>query len=181
MIVAALLAACSPPKQVDPLPYRFSIGGFSDARTAENKSTMTPFPFRQAAFFKELRSQMPYTVFGSEEASLHLSLTHYEATTFQNSFALSMVFSMRGIDQHRRDVTAPTIMCSAVERRGFEAADYAQQVWADKNLHALTPEARDQKMWQRVFSACVANLAEQFGQALTADGLSPKPSEGHRR
>lgn len=138
----------------------------------------TGFPFKQAAFLQELRNQMPYTVFGSEDASLHLSLTHYEATSYNGSYALSMVFSMRGKDQYQRELTSPTIMCSAVQRRGFEAADYAQQVWDDKNLYALTPQARDQKMWHRVFGQCVASLAEQFGQAMTADALAGKTSEG---
>lgn len=156
------------------MPYRFAIGSFSDGRSAQNKGMASPHPFRQAAFFQELRDQMPYTVFGSEDASLHLTLTHYEATSYNGSYALSMVFSMRGKDQYHREITSPTIMCSAVERRGFEAADYAQQVWNDKHLYALTPQARDEKMWKRVFGACVANLAEQFGQAMTSDSVAPK-------
>jgi hypothetical protein len=172
--LALVLGACVPPKPQEPLAYRFSVASFKDVRKPEDKGLPTPFPFRQAAFFQELRNQMPYTLFGSEDAGLHLTLTHYEATSHNGSYALSMVFGMKGTDQHRREITSPTIMCSAVQRRGFEAADYAQQVWDDKNLYALTPEARDQKMWDRVFSACVESLAEQFGQAMLADGVAPK-------
>lgn len=180
MLLAVGVSACVPPKPIQPLPYRFSIGSFTDGRPEENRTMPTPFPFRQATFFNEIRQEMPYTLFGSEEAALHLTLTHYEATSFQDSYALSMVFAMKGTDQYKRDLTSPTIMCSAVERRGFEGADYAQQVWDDKNLYALTPEAREQKMWERVFGRCVRSLAEQFGQAMLSDGTAPKTTEGAR-
>lgn len=160
------LAACVPPPQPAPLPYRFSIGKFEDKRTPEQLGDITPYQFSQPAFLVELRKAMPYTLFGSEDASLNLGLTHFEATTFDDSYALSMVMEVEGSDQYHRTMASQPLMCSAVENRGFELDEYAQQVWKDKNLQALTPAAREQKVWDKLFSACVRHLANQFGQVL---------------
>lgn len=162
------LAACATPPAPDPLPYRFAIGGFRDSRPAEETATPAPFSFDQQALLRGLQHAMPYTLFGSEDATLTLDLTHYEATHYADSYAISMVMEMTGVDQYGRDINHVPLMCSSVQRRGFELADYAQQVWQQKTLNALTPEARDQKMWQQVFGACVRDMAGQFGKALVA-------------
>lgn len=166
LTLALALSACVPPPQPAPLPYRFSIGKFDDKRTAEQMGDISPYQFSQTAFLTELRKAMPYTLFGSEDASLRLGLTHFEATTFDDSFALSMVMEVEGADQYNRKLASQPLMCSAVENRGFELDEYAQQVWQDKNLQALTPAAREQKMWDKLFSTCVRHLAGQFGQVL---------------
>lgn len=170
----ALLAGCATPPPPEALPYRFAIGSFNDSRPPEQTATDTPFPFDQTTFMRSLQQAMPYALFGSEDARLNLSLTHYEATHYATSYAVSMVMDMTGTDQHGRTVAAQPLMCSAVQHRGFELADYAQQVWSDKNLNALTPAAREQTMWQQVFATCVRNLAEQFGKTLVASQTARK-------
>ncbi|MCP5405442.1 MAG: hypothetical protein H6922_04380 [Pseudomonadaceae bacterium] len=163
-----LLAACATPSAPQPLPYRFSMGAFTDERSSEELALPQTFPFSQAMFFNQLRKVMPYSIFGSAEAALDVAMTHYEATRYGDSYAVSMVMEMRGRDAYARGLLKKPFMCSAVAHRGFELDDYAQQVWTDKNLTALTPAAREEKMWHQVFSTCVRDLADQFGSALVA-------------
>ncbi|MFZ2587264.1 MAG: hypothetical protein WAZ18_04000 [Alphaproteobacteria bacterium] len=166
--LAALLTltACAPPPQPMPLPYRFTVGSITDARSEAELTDPMPYGFNQTTFLQNLRKAMPYTLFGSENASLNLTLTHFETTTFDDSFALSMAMKVEGVDAYNRPLAHKPIMCSEVQNRGFELDEMAQQVWADKNTVALTPQARNAKMWDKLFDACVRNLADQFGQVL---------------
>ena len=165
-VVSLLTAACVPPPEPMPLPYRFSIGRFDDKRSADQFGQPAPYQFSQPVFLQELRCAMPYILCGGGDASLHLALTHFEATKFENSHALSLPFQVEGVDSPNRPLASRPIMCSEVQGQGFELDEYAQQVWQDKNLRALTPTARDQTMWGKLFKACVRNLAGQFGQAI---------------
>lgn len=178
LIIVVVVGACAPPPRMEPLPYRFTIRQFADARPAAAYNQATAqYPFTQKEFLENLRAAMPYSMFGSEDAGLALTLTHYEATHYNDSFAVSMVMEMHGTDQYARPLAKRPIMCSSVEGRGFELDDYAQQVWADKNLDSLSSQERDRKMWQRVFGACVRELADKFGQIVVQQQTAGQPTE----
>jgi hypothetical protein len=172
--MAIWLGGCAAEQQVTPLAYRFSIAKLEDGRSSEEMQSPVKYPFDQQEFITAMGAGLPYSIFGSAPAGLDLTLTHYEATSFNGSYAVSMVFKMSGKDAQERGLARRTVMCSSVQQRGFELLDYGQQVVEDKNLESLTPEARDRKMWHRVFDACVQELARKFGQALVETQTMPK-------
>lgn len=166
LIAVLMLAGCAVQPPLEPLPYRFGVARVLDGRDQAQLELPAVYPFSQTGFLKSLRGALPYGLFGSETATLSLTLTHYQSTVFHDSFALSMVVQMDGEDNYGRKLVGQPVMCSSVMSRGYELNEYAQQVWKDKNLNSLTPAAREQKMWQRVFDTCVQELGRKFGQAL---------------
>lgn len=140
-----------------------------------------PYAFDESEFINSLHSQMPYTLFGSESAKLRLSLKHYATSSFEGSYAVSMVVEMDGTDAWERPLAKREVACSQVVRRGFELGDYADSMMKETTVqgmtHALTTEAREAKMWQLAFNQCVRELGEQFGQAVVAQQIRGKDND----
>lgn len=174
-VVATLTACAAKPQPIAPLPYRFTFASFEDTRTEEAKSDPRQIgqPFQPRRFVQSLRTAMPATLFGSMDARLAVNLKHYEITSFQNHYAMSIVAEIGGTDIHDRPLVKETCACSQVDKEGFMLADYATQVYAERNLHGLTLEGRAASMWQKLYDACVQELVTQYAIALENESLRP--------
>lgn len=170
MVLAGVVAGCAPlpTPTVGPWGYEFALGRFVDARTPDDARMMESAPFTVERFMTAWTQAVARTPFANAPARLDVTLKRYEATQSGRAFAVSMNVTLKGRDMAGKTLTEKELTCSAVETRGFELGDFAQQVAAQGNLTPLTQNVRDATMWQKVMTTCVRELATSFGTALNA-------------
>src|ERR1700761_9231992 len=106
--LAILLSGCaSAPPPPAPLPYHFSLGDISDARPSVENGGTDPLydvlPFDASAIGMAFVADLPYSVYGAREATLHLKVTHYQATSdTDRSYAISIAMEGYADDDSAR-------------------------------------------------------------------------------
>ncbi len=160
-----------------PSPYNFTLASFEDMRDPNDLDKwQSPFVFRTMQFMQSWQQIWPTATFAQEPAKLSLVLRNYASSKSPtNDYAVSMVMDMSGTDQYGRKLGSTTGQCSVVMHKGFdldELAVAAQET--GEGCRALTPCARDARMWRMVTTNCVRQLAGQFSQVVHTNGAMSK-------
>ncbi|HEX2859488.1 MAG TPA: lipoprotein [Alphaproteobacteria bacterium] len=175
-LLLATLAGCAPPPPPTPLPYRFVLADITDGRLTPEQGGTDPlydmYPFDTQAIAMSFSNNLVAPVFGAREAKLHLKVTHYQATTSDGSWAVSIAMEGYAQDDSARPRTIGIFnaTCNRVEREGFALDAFATDSWQQKSLKPLTPDGRNTRMFGIALNNCTRDLARQFGASLAAKG-----------
>lgn len=176
LLALAVLAGCATPPPPAPLPYHFTLADISDGRLTPEQGGPDPlfeaYPFDAQAIALSFTNNLAAPVYSAREAQLHLKVTHYQATTSDGGWAISMAMEGYAVDDSPKPRTVGMFnaRCSQVEREGFALDAFATDSWKQKSLKPLTPDGRNTRMFAMALNNCTRELARQFGASVAAKG-----------